>query len=97
VRVPIHVISLALGLPTEDLPWFHTLAVRMTTGGVTKDESAAATREFEARIRPLVEQRRVDPGRETRPNHPSGASSPDKTGQLPRSGLTNANDTRVIP
>jgi cytochrome P450 len=64
VRVPIHVISLALGLPTEDLPWFHTLAVRMTTGGVTKDESAAATREFEARIRPLVEQRRASPGRD---------------------------------
>jgi cytochrome P450 len=64
VRVPIHVISLALGLPTEDLPWFHTLAVRMTTGGVTKDESAAATREFESRIRPLVEQRRREPGRD---------------------------------
>ena len=64
VRVPIHVISLALGLPTEDLAWFHTLAVRMTTGGVTKDESAAATREFERRIRPLVEQRRVTPGRD---------------------------------
>jgi cytochrome P450 len=64
VRVPIHVISLALGLPTEDLPWFHTLAVRMTTGGVTREESAAATHEFEARIRSLVETRRARPGRD---------------------------------
>jgi cytochrome P450 len=64
VRVPIHVISLALGLPTEDLPWFHTVAVRMTTGGVTREESAAATREFEAIVRPLIEARRDRPGRD---------------------------------
>ncbi len=62
VRVPIHVIALALGLPTEDLPWFHAAAVRMTTGGTSPDEAAAATREITERLAPLVAERRLAPG-----------------------------------
>jgi cytochrome P450 len=64
VRVPIHVIALALGLPTEDLPWFHTAAVRMTTGGTSPEEAAAATREITERLAPLVAERRRRPGRD---------------------------------
>jgi cytochrome P450 len=64
VRVPIHVISLALGLPTEDLPWFHGVAVRITTGGTTPEDSAEARRELEARLRPLIAARHDEPGRD---------------------------------
>jgi cytochrome P450 len=64
MRVPIHVIALALGLPTEDLPWFHAAAVRMTTGGTNPEEGAQATREITERLAPLVAQRRRTPGRD---------------------------------
>ena len=64
VRLPIHVIALALGLPTGDLPWFHGAAVKMTTGGTRPADAADATREIEDRLRPLVEQRRRAPGRD---------------------------------
>jgi cytochrome P450 len=64
VQVPVHVIALALGLPTSDLRWFHGAAVRMTTGGTMPDDSAAATREIEDVLRPLVAERRRRPGRD---------------------------------
>jgi cytochrome P450 len=64
VRLPIHVIALALGLPTEDLAWFHGAAVKMTTGGTKPEDAAVATREIEDRLRPLVEARRRAPGRD---------------------------------
>ena len=79
VRLPIHVIALALGLPTSDLPWFHGAAVKMTTGGTKPEDAAIATREIDDRLRPLVEQRRRVPGRDLisviasgRVNEPSG-------------------------
>jgi cytochrome P450 len=64
VRIPIRVIAMALGLPTNDLPWFHTNAVKLTAGGTKPDDAAIATREIEQLLRPLVSERRAHPGRD---------------------------------
>lgn len=64
VQLPIHVIALALGLPTDDLRWFHANAVKLTTGGVHPEEGAKATREIEDALRPLIAERRTNPGRD---------------------------------
>ncbi len=67
VKLPIHVISLALGLPTEDLSWFHANAVKLTTGGTSPEDAQEAVRLIEATLRPLVEARRRAPGRDLSP------------------------------
>jgi cytochrome P450 len=64
VKLPIHVISLALGLPTEDLPWFHANAVKLTTGGTSPADAAAAVEVIENVLRPLVAERRARPARD---------------------------------
>ncbi len=64
MRVPIHVIALALGLPTDDLPRFHAHAVKMTSGGTSPVDAAVATREIELLLQPLVAERRTRPGRD---------------------------------
>jgi len=64
VRVPIRVIALAIGLPTDDLAWFHANAVKMTAGGTKPEDAAVATQQIEQLLAPLVEQRRARPGRD---------------------------------
>jgi cytochrome P450 len=64
VKLPIHVIALALGLPTEDLAWFHANAVKLTTGATRPDEAQQAVRLIDVALRPLVEERRRRPGRD---------------------------------
>ncbi len=64
VKLPIHVIALALGLPTGDLAWFHANAVKLTTGATRPDEAQEAVRLIEEALRPLVEERRRRPGRD---------------------------------
>lgn len=64
VKLPIHVIALALGLPTDDLALFHANAVKLTGGGTTPDEAQTAMRDLEAVLRPLVIERRRTPGRD---------------------------------
>jgi cytochrome P450 len=64
VKLPIHVIALALGLPTDDLAWFHANAVKLTSGGTRPDEAQQAVRVIEDTIRPLIAQRRAAPGRD---------------------------------
>jgi cytochrome P450 len=64
VKLPIHVIALALGLPTGDLPWFHANAVKLTTGATRPAEAQEAVRLIEEAIRPLIAERRRRPGRD---------------------------------
>lgn len=64
VKLPVHVIALALGLPTDDLPWFHANAVKLTAGGTSPEEGREAVAAIEAVLRPLVDERRRRPGRD---------------------------------
>jgi cytochrome P450 len=64
VKLPIRVIALALGLPTDDLSLFHANAVKLTSGGTRPDEAQAAVRDIEDVLRPLIAQRRASPGRD---------------------------------
>ena len=64
VKLPIHVIALALGLPTDDLAWFHANAVKLTGGKTTPHEAQAAVRVIDDTLRPLIAARRVRPGRD---------------------------------
>ena len=64
VKLPIHVIALALGMPTDDLPRFHANAVKLTSGGTRPEEAPAAVAAIEDALRPLIEERRVRPGRD---------------------------------
>lgn len=64
VKLPIHVIALALGLPTDDLAWFHANAVKLTGGKTTPDEAQAAVCVIEDTLRPLISERRANPGRD---------------------------------
>lgn len=64
VKLPIHVIALALGLPTDDLAWFHTNAVKLTAGGTSPEAGQEAMRAIEATLRPLIAARRAAPGRD---------------------------------
>lgn len=59
-----HVIALALGLPTQELRWFHTAAVKLTTGGTRPEDATEAVRDIEAVLRPLIAERRARPGRD---------------------------------
>lgn len=64
VKLPIHVITTALGLPTDDLSWFHANAVKLTSGGTRPEEAQEAVRVIEDLLRPLIAERRVNPGRD---------------------------------
>jgi cytochrome P450 len=64
VKLPIHVISVALGLPTDDLAWFHANAVKLTSGGTRPDEARDAVVAIETVLRPLIAERRRNPGRD---------------------------------
>jgi cytochrome P450 len=64
VKLPIHVIALALGLPIEDLAWFHANAVKLTTGGTSPEDAKVAVQVIEDTLRPLVAERRRTPGRD---------------------------------
>ena len=64
VKLPIHVITTALGLPTDDLPWFHANAVKLTSGGTRPEEAQEAVRVIEDVLRPLIAERRAKPGRD---------------------------------
>ena len=64
VKVPVHVISLALGLPTENLALFHANAVKLTGGGTRPEEAQQAVRDIEGMVRPLIAARRREPGRD---------------------------------
>jgi cytochrome P450 len=64
VKLPIHVIALALGLPVDDLAWFHANAVKLTGGKTTPEDAQAAVRAIEDTLRPLIADRRTNPGRD---------------------------------
>ena len=64
VKLPIHVIALALGMPTDDLAWFHSNAVKLTSGGTRPQEAQDAVRAIEDALRPLIVERRFHPGRD---------------------------------
>ncbi len=64
VKLPIHVIALALGLPTDDLAGFHANAVKLTGGKTTPTEAQAAVQVIENTLRPLIAERRATPGRD---------------------------------
>jgi cytochrome P450 len=64
VKLPIRVIALALGLPTDDLAWFHANAVRMTSGGTSPAEALVATKEIDQLLRPLIAEHRRTAGRD---------------------------------
>jgi len=64
VKLPIHVISVALGLPTDDLAWFHANAVKLTSGGTRPEEAREAVAAIEGALRPLIAERRQRPGRD---------------------------------
>ena len=64
VKLPIHVIALALGLPTDDLASFHANAVKLTTGGTRPEEAQSAVRMIEDTLRPLIVERRTNAGRD---------------------------------
>jgi cytochrome P450 len=64
VKLPIHVISVALGLPTDRLALFHAHAVKLTSGGTRPEEAIESVAAIEGILRPLVEERRANPGRD---------------------------------
>jgi cytochrome P450 len=70
--LPVQVIAEMLGLPTDDREWFKNWALRFVAGFATAvfsvpepeviDIQVAAFREMHNYLRPLVEERRANPG-----------------------------------
>jgi cytochrome P450 len=62
--VPVHTISAALGLPTEDRKQFFEWAVGMTSMAAGPDARVAASNAVREYIAPLIAERRAEPRRD---------------------------------
>jgi len=58
---PVVVIARLLGLPRDDLPWFHRKAVELISVGFDMDRGLAASRAIYDYLLPFIEARRTEP------------------------------------
>lgn len=61
-ELPVRVIAHILGVPEQDVPQFHEWALTISNTAAGMDNSRAARAAVEDYFRPLIEQRRHDPG-----------------------------------
>ena len=61
---PVNVIAALLGLPSEDLPLFHRLAVEIISVSVDMDRAHRASGAIAEYLTPIIDERRADPKRD---------------------------------
>ncbi len=61
---PVHVIAGMLGLPEEDLPWFHARAVDVISVALDPMRGIQGSQQLGEYLTPIIEARRRKPGRD---------------------------------
>lgn len=61
---PVHVIAGMLGLPDEDLPWFHARAVDVISVALDPMRGIEGSRQLGEYLTPIIEARRANPDRD---------------------------------
>ena len=61
---PVHVIAGMLGLPEEDLPWFHARAVDVISVALDPMRGIQGSQQLGEYLTPIIEERRANPGKD---------------------------------